>query len=52
MFSHVHMEPHVVLLADICDFIDGVKCSIDGGAGSGVHKHWNVTLQDDKHEEK
>lgn len=42
------MEPHVVLLTDICDFIDGIKRSVDGGPGSGVHKHWNITLQNDK----
>lgn len=43
--SHVHMEPHVVLLADVCDFIDGVKGTVDGGAGGGIHIHGNVTLQ-------
>lgn len=45
IFSYVHMKPHVVLFTDVCDFIDGIKGSIDGGASSGIHKHRNIPLQ-------
>lgn len=43
--SYVHMKPHVVLFTDVCDFIDGVKGSIDSGTSGGIHKHWNIPLR-------
>ena len=42
------MKPHVVLFTDVCDFIDGIKGSVDGGASGGVHKHRNIPLSGGK----
>lgn len=39
------MKPHVVLLADVCDLVDGVEGAVDGGAGGGVHIHGDVALE-------
>lgn len=39
------MKPHVVLFTDVCNFIDGIKGSVDGGASGGIHKHRNIPLQ-------
>lgn len=39
------MEPHVVLNADVCDFMDGVEGSVDRGSSGGVYKHGNITLE-------
>lgn len=38
------MHPAVVLLADIRNRVDIIEGSQHSGAGSGVHKEWNVTL--------
>lgn len=43
------MKPHVVLFTDICDFIDGIKGSIDSSTSGGIHKHRNIPLQNEKH---
>lgn len=43
--SYVHVKPHVVLLTDICDLVDGVEGAVDGGAGGGVHIHGNIPLK-------
>lgn len=45
MSSYVHVKPHVVLLTDVCNLIDGIERSIDRGAGGGIHKHWHISLQ-------
>lgn len=42
--AYIHMEPHVVFLADVCDVVDGIKRSVHRSTGCGVHKERNVTL--------
>lgn len=42
------MEPQVVLLTDVSDLIDGVKCTVHGRAGCGIHEQWHVTLEIDQ----
>lgn len=39
------MEPHIVLFTDVCNFINGIKGSVDSGTSGGVHKHRNVALE-------
>ena len=39
------MQPHVVLLTDVCDLVDGVEGAVDGGAARGVHEHRDVALR-------
>lgn len=50
--TYVHMKPYVVFFTDVCDFIDGIKGSVDGGTCRGVHKQRNITLEGKKAEEK
>lgn len=38
------MQPHLVLLANVGDLIDGVEGALDGGAGSAVDEEGNVTF--------
>lgn len=43
--THIHMQPQVVLLADVGNLVDGVERAVDRGTGGGVHKEGHVTLQ-------
>lgn len=45
ILSYIYMKPHVVLFTDVCDFIDGIEGSVDGGTSGGIHKHRNIPLQ-------
>ena len=38
------MKPDAVLLTDVGDGLDGIKGSVDGGAGRAVNKEGQVTL--------
>lgn len=38
------MKPHAVLFADVGNFIDGIKGSVDGGTSGGIHIYRNITL--------
>lgn len=42
--THVNVQPHLVLLANVGDLIDGVEGALDGGAGSAVDEEGNVTF--------
>lgn len=43
--THINMEPQVVLLTDVSDLIDGVKCAVHCRTSCGIHKQWHITLQ-------
>ena len=42
--THVNVEPAVVLLADIGNFLDGIEGADDRGAGRRVHEEGYVAL--------
>lgn len=44
IISYVHMKPHVVLFTYVCNFIDGIKGSVDGGTSSGIYEHRDMPL--------
>lgn len=42
--AYINVQPHLVLLADVGDLVDGVEGPLDGCAGSAVDEEGNVTL--------
>ena len=45
------MQPEVVLLADVGDFVDGVESAEDGRAGRRVHEERNLAIRNALHNE-
>lgn len=43
--TYIHVQPQVVLLADVGNVIDGIECSIYCGTSRRIHKQWHVTLK-------
>lgn len=42
--THVYVEPHVVFLADVGDFVDRIEGTYDGSTGGSVNEERNVAL--------
>lgn len=42
--THIDVEPAVVFLADIGNFLYGIECTDDSGAGRSVHEERDVAL--------